>query len=54
MGPTRRLAFDPGGAKALEWTIIIGLIVSGAVAAIAILGAWLCGPFASLRAPLGR
>ena len=41
----------PGGGQFLLGRRQRGL---GFFLAIAILGAWLCGPFASLRAPLGR
>jgi len=54
MGLTRRLTFDQRDAKALQWAIIVGLVVSGTVTAIALVSAWLCGPFAHPGAPLGR
>ncbi len=51
MGSTRRVAFDRRDAKVLQWAVIIGLVVSATVTAIALFGAWLCGPFAALRTP---
>ena len=53
MNLAKRFLRDEQGLETVEYAIIAGLVVSGLVAVIAAIGAWVNGRFTQLRTNIG-
>ncbi len=49
----KRFPADDRGLETAEYAIIAGMIVTGAIAVIAAIGAWVKGEFAALKTETG-